>query len=576
MSSSASSPGRAASRCLLCSVGCPVRVIRAGPDQYLPDYVPHAGYAGLCGRGSVLVELADHPERIREAHRHAGPAARGLAARRASPGDPAEAGDGCVALGLEAAAREMAAALGNADSAALIVDGNLDADTVASAGRFAAGARAKWAVLVPPSDEALVRALDSSGCRFVGPEALASSDAMFIVGDPFATHPVAAHWILAAKKARPRMPVLVLGDGSSVTADFASAAYQATPGAGLASAVAAVRTSDSGRCAGAGADAKAVALRLTQGDPEQGRRVAGWKEQLQSAKQAVIVLAPESGRASVIRLASEAAALAKETGAAVCPLTTYGNAWGSVRAASAGGATAIEAILREPVETLVVIGADLESVLAPPAVEEALGGVLTLIYVGPMPNATSRRAGLVLPSAFAFEDSGRALLGPGREVAFGPLLPPPAGVPTVREILAMAGAGGAAKADIGSPVAAAQMPSNGSKVRGEGLLLRLAGDPIHFADGSLTRACRWPQAVLPRPVLVLAEADARAAGLAEGRTAVVRGPGGSAEAVVATDARQRAGQARVSAAFPAMRSVFGWDPGAPDAYEPVRVQVGKA
>ncbi|MGB2615318.1 MAG: hypothetical protein WBE06_11505, partial [Phycisphaerae bacterium] len=72
MSSSASSPGRAASRCLLCSVGCPVRVIRAGPDQYLPDYVPHAGYAGLCGRGSVLVELLDHPERIREAHRHAG------------------------------------------------------------------------------------------------------------------------------------------------------------------------------------------------------------------------------------------------------------------------------------------------------------------------------------------------------------------------------------------------------------------------------------------------------------------------------------------------------------------------
>ena len=558
MSSSASSPGRAASRCLLCSVGCPVRVIRAGPDQYLPDYVPHAGYAGLCGRGSVLVELLDHPERIREAHWHAGPAA--------SPGDPAEAGDGCVALGLEAAAREMAAALGDADSAAIIVDGNLDADTVASAGRFASGAGAKWAVLVPPSDEAMVRALDSSGCRFVGPEALASSDAMLILGDPFATHPVAAHWILAAKKARPRMPVLVLGDGSSVTADFASAAYQATPGAGLAAAVASVRT-------GAGADAKPT---------------AGWKEQLQSAKQAVIVLAPDAGSASVLGLASEAAALAKETGAAVCPLTTYGNAWGSVRAASAGpavegtshyragGATAIEAILREPIETLVVIGADLESALAPQAVEEALGGVLTLIYVGPMPNATSRRAGLVLPSAFAFEDSGRALLGPGREVAFEPLLPPPAGVPTVREILAMAGAGGEAKADVSAPVPAARMPSNGSKVRGEGLLLRLANDPIHFADGSLTRACRWPQAVLPRPVLVLAEADAEAAGLAEGRTAVVRGPGGSAEAVVATDARQRAGQARASAAFPAMRSVFGWESGAADAYEPVRVQVGKA
>jgi len=537
MSSSASSQsGRPpASRCLLCNVGCPVRVMRAGPDQWLPDYVPHAGYAGLCGRGSVLVELLDHPDRVRDAHRHGG--------------------GGREVLDLRAAAAEMAEALRSTDSAAVIVDGNWDVDTLAAVGALAKSVRAKWAVSVPPSDEALVRGLDSSGCRFVGPEALEQADALLLVGDVFATHPVAAHWILEAKTRQPRMPMLVLAASAGVTADFASASFQAAPGAGLAAAVAAVRT---GNVSALGPRAKGL---------------AGWKDLLKGAKQPAIVLAADAGRASVLALAAEVAHLAKELQAAVCPLTTYGNAWGALRTAAAGGAAGVEDILKDPPETLLVIGADVESALAPQAVASALSSVLTLVYVGPMPNRMSRRAGLVLPAAFAFEQSGRALLGPGREAAFEPLLAPPAGVPTVREILALAG-GGAVKADIASPVAAATARANGEP-KGEGLLLVLANDPVHFADGSLTREARWPQAVIPRPVLLLAEEDAEAAGVADGRRAVIQGPGGRAEVEVVTDAAQARGQARASAAFPEVRDVFGWKLGGPDAFEPVRVRVGK-
>jgi len=537
MSSSASNESlRApASRCLLCNVGCPVRVMRAGPDQWLPDYVPHAGYAGLCGRGSVLVELADHPDRLRDAHRHGG--------------------GGRKVLDLRAAAAEMAEALRGTDSAAVIVDGNYDVDTLAAVGAFAKGLGATWGVFLPPSDEALVRGLDSSGCRFVGPETLEQADAMLLIGDVFATHPVAAHWILEAKARQPRMPMLVLAAAAGVTADFASASFQAAPGAGLAAAVAAVRT---GNVSALG---------------PRARGLAGWKDLLKKAKQPMIVVAADAGRASVLALAAEVAHLAKELNAAVCPLTTYGNAWGALRTAAADGAAGVEDILKDPPEALLVIGADLESSLAPQAVASALSSVLTLVYVGPMPNRTSRRAGLVLPAAFAFEQSGRALLGPGREAAFEPLLAPPAGVPTVREILALAG-GGAAKADIASPVAAATARANGEP-KGEGLLLVLANDPVHFADGSLTREARWPQAVIPRPVLLLAEEDAEAAGLADGRRAVIQGPGGRAEVEVVTDAAQARGQARASAAFPEVRDVFGWKLGGPDAFEPVRVRVGK-
>ncbi|MGB2830020.1 MAG: hypothetical protein WBD75_06715, partial [Phycisphaerae bacterium] len=129
-------------------------------------------------------------------------------------------------------------------------------------------------------------------------------------------------------------------------------------------------------------------------------------------------------------------------------------------------------------------------------------------------------------------------------------------------------------ANLTSPVAAATARANGEP-KGEGLLLVLANDPVHFADGSLTREARWPQAVIPRPVLLLAEEDAEAAGLADGRRAVIQGPGGCTEVEVVTDAAQACGQARASAAFPAVRNVFGWKLGGPDAFEPVRVRVGK-
>ena len=526
-----------ASRCLFCNVGCPVRVIRSGPDRYLPDYVPHEGYAGLCGRGSVLVDLLDHSYRIRDAHRH---------------------GEVRETLSVEAAAREMAEALRSAGSAAVIVDGNYGVDTVAAAGRFAQDAGARWAAFVPPSDESLVRGLDAAGCEFVGPEALEEADALLVIGDVFATHPVAAHWILGARAKQPRIPLFVLADACGVTTEFASAYFQPFPGDGAAAAVASIRT---GRAEGVGPEALPLAR---------------WREELRAAKRPAIVVAADSGRASVSRLASEAAALAKELGAAVCPLTVYGNAWGAVRAASAGGAVTVEQILTDPPQALLVIGTDLESALAPQAVASALGAVETLVYMGPMPNRTSRCAALVLPAAFPFEDAGRALLGPGREVAFEPLMAPPAGVPTVRDVLEMAGASAEVRADLSEAAAPAAAGPSSAEPRGEGILLTLAHDPVHFADGSLTREAAWPQAVVPGPVLRMAREDAEAAGLADGRRAVVQGPGGCVEVGVATCVNQRPGQVRASAAFPAVRNVFGWELDAPDAYEPVRVQVGKA
>ena len=115
-------------------------------------------------------------------------------------------------------------------------------------------------------------------------------------------------------------------------------------------------------------------------------------------------------------------------------------------------------------------------------------------------------------------------------------------------------------------------PKDGSP---DGLLVAPAQDPFHFADGSLTRSAAWPQVVRPRPVLAMAESDARAAGLVDKGRAVVEGPGGAVEVDVAAGGVQRPGQARVSAAFAEVRDMCGWTwtgsrPGAP-----VRARVRK-
>ncbi len=529
----------AAARCLLCSVGCPVRALRVGPDQYVPDYVPQAGYAGLCGRGSVLVELLDHPERLRRARRGSDGSAR--------------------TMDLDAAARETAETLRRGASVVLVAGGDLDIDTLARLGRLAGEADARWTVAVPPGDAGLVRGLDASGAAVVGPEAVADADAVLLVGDVFAAQPVAAHWVFAARDANPGMPRLVVAGGDTATAKFATAQVEPPlETGGFAEILAAVRTG--------------------QGDnPSIGDAVAGWKAQLAAARPAIVVTA-ELGYADGRALAEEAAALAAETGAKLCALTACGNAWGAMRVAAAGGGACPAEMLRSGADTVVAVGCDLPSAYGATIASALLDAAEEIVYVGPMANRTAARASLVVPAAFTFETTGRALLGPDRPVAFAPLMAPPAGVPPVAKILDMAGVPGDGPADVSAPCEAPAMASGagGRAGDGKGIVVAPASDAVQYDDGSVTGRAAWPQAVRPRAVLAVAASDAEAAGLADGHTAVLDGPGGSAEVDVHVRPGQRAGQAWVSRGFADVRDAFGWSWDGHRPGEPVCMEVRKA
>jgi len=531
----------AAARCLMCSVGCPVRASRVGPDQYVPDYVSRAGYAGLCGRGSVLVELLDHPERLRRARRGTGDAARTVAT--------------------EATAREMGETLRRSASAVVVADGGLSLEALAAVGRLARDAEARWTVYVPPGDAGLVHGLDASGATLVGPEALADADAVLLVGDVFAAAPVAAHWIFAARDAHPRMARLVVAGGETATSKFATARFEpALAAGGFARALAAVRTGDTG------------------GLPADAQVLAGWKGQLAGAERPAIVVAAELGYADARALGKEVAALASETGAEVCPATSCGNAWGAMRLAGAAGGGCPAEVLKAGAEAVLAVGCDVLTAYGSAVAGPVLDGAKEVMYVGAMPNRTSQRASLVIPAALTFETAGRAMLGPDRLVTFEPLMGPPAGVPTVQRVMEMAGVAGGEPADVSAPAKGPEMAVTAAAAAGdcEGVCVAPAFDPVHYDDGSVTGRAAWPQSVRPRPVLALAPSDAEAAGLADGKAAVLEGPGGSAEVNVVVRPGQRAGQGWVSRGFAEVRDAFGWSWDGPRPGEPVCMEVRKA
>ncbi|MEA3368225.1 MAG: hypothetical protein U9R68_08945, partial [Planctomycetota bacterium] len=277
-------------------------------------------------------------------------------------------------------------------------------------------------------------------------------------------------------------------------------------------------------------------------------------------------------------LADEVAALAAETGARLCPITACGNAWGAMRAASVGGGACPAEILRTGADVVLAVGCDLLSAYGATIGSSLLDGAEEAVYVGPMANRTAQRASLLIPAAFTFETAGRALLGPDRLVEFEPLMRPPAGVPTVAEILDMAGASGEEPADVSAPCQVPAMPEAVGAGGGDrkGIVVAPASDAVHFDDGSVTGRAAWPQAVRPRPVLALAASDAEAAGLSEGHTAVLEGPGGSAEVNVVVRPGQRAGQGWVSRGFAEVRDAFGWSWDGSRPGEPVCMEVRKA
>jgi len=181
----------ARTRCLLCSLMCPLaleRNVSNGDGGFATEYATEnpLTHGRLCFRGHYVAEIASHPLRLTSAEIR----------------DHAERGDARVSL--EQAIEQLASRLTSAGSrAAVIVDGNSPSEDICAALRLARDVirTDMCCVYLPESDAAMLRGI-APGTPILPMEDVAACDAFLIIGDVFATHPVISRPILEARAGR--------------------------------------------------------------------------------------------------------------------------------------------------------------------------------------------------------------------------------------------------------------------------------------------------------------------------------------------------------------------------------------
>ena len=533
-------------RCSLCSLGCFLRMSQS-PHGYLePDYrkdVPELR-RGVCSRGNMTADLLTHVHRV-DAARLCGDEAR--------------------AVPLDEAIRTLAEAI-RTSRTTLLIDGNLPAEDIAAGLALAAASGGKIAagVYLPSEDETVLDGLSASRARMLTPESIAECDALLIVGDAFATHPVLSKPVHALRKRNVRTPLVVVDSLPGRTSIFATHPLLVKPGTEsrvLSAIAAALGVKD------LGALSRETALAAAESGLAAGQLAAA-AAALAGAAQLGVIVRAEIGKAANwdhVGLLSGLIASAKGGGVTAC--LTYGNALGAYRLARAAGART-----ERPGETAIVLGTDVVSVLSRQECERVLDGIKTLAAAAQLPTLTLGAADIVLPLAFNFEAGGTIVTGSGEVIHVDSLSDAPGEAVSAGEIVlrlakVMGLRGMERKVDLQilermPEVDARAMVGRGQpevpKARAGELLAVTTSDAIHFHTGGRTGQCAWPSTIAPYPVATLNVKDAAPLGIERGDEVVLTSSEGDGRAIADVVKGQAAGVVAVSVGFAEIRRLFPW------------------
>ncbi|GAI38013.1 unnamed protein product, partial [marine sediment metagenome] len=214
----------------------------------------------------------------------------------------------------------------------LLIDGNLPCEDITAALALAAASRGKInaGVYLPAEDEATLDGLAASRTRLFTPEELTECDAILVVGDAFATHPVISRAVHALRRRNGRTPLVVVDSLAGRTAIFAT--HPLVVRAGAESRILAVIAEKLGV-----GKLKPLQVKLEEAASEAGvgaDELAAAADAIAGAKRLGVILRAEIGKAPnwrQIALLSGLIASAREGGVTAC--LTYGNALGGYRLA---------------------------------------------------------------------------------------------------------------------------------------------------------------------------------------------------------------------------------------------------
>ena len=539
-------------RCLFCSLCCPVAVELPAGDAPLTEFADGAPLTQgrLCYRGHFVSELLAHPQRLTSA-----------AVRNGQALHPCAQQDALA----QVAQRLRSARPGDI---MVLIDGNLPCEDIVAGLSFARDALpgCRSAVYLPANDEATLAGLADVRPPMADPAELEGSDFVLVTGDPFASHPTIARSVLDAKGAARGHKLIVVDGIRGRTARFAQPFIQTRVGGQLA-AVAAIAAS-------AGVDVSDV---VDTGDVSRMAEAAGVSlsdiraaAALTEAESPVIILSlPVGSGADARRIAGLAARMAQKKGS-LLPLMTYGNAAGAYRLARAHGALstaeAVAAIRDGRVRCLLNVGAPLAEAVPATWMQAALSRLEFVASAGPMPSAMDSYADVTLPIGCWFESDGTVVDGVGQQSALSELLPPPRGACRARDLFEQLGR---RIANVAINTAVADVPALASGQgtlqpvaitaddSADGMLVTIRADGTGFADGGITRRCAWPRAMEACPAVRLNPADAAAISVETKDVIRVATEHGSAEVRAFVTADVPAGVAALSPNFPQCLALLG-------------------
>jgi NADH-quinone oxidoreductase subunit G len=564
--------------CSFCSLACPLVFLGGergpifGQDSVLAldwDKSGDSKYGGsLCARGNAVIEFITHADRLNY---------------------PFVLGERST---LDAAIVETAKNLAavkeesGGNSIGLLLGDNLTNEEAALCVRFAREVLGTDNIaLFAPDDIPLFRAhlaCDLSEQVPAGGKPAGDREVTLVIGDSFAEHPCTAKIVLPSKYGTRGSEVIVISPELNHTAWFANRHLNCRPGGEAAVAAGLLKAAAGTSGATLEPELKTFvegiewsAIEMLGGVPRDD--IAGAAGSMLGASKVRTYISNIFGRIGEPALTS----LLAEAVTRICPgerefnpQFVQQNTWGIYSTiAKSGNGKVLQRLEGDDLKALIILGLDIFSVYPADTVEDALREkkftVSTQLFWG----QTAARANVVIPAAGLIEKKGTVSPAFGDMLVRDKTIPPPGGTVTDEEFLVKLAR------EMGfelSPASAAGEPPRRGKSCGPladdwsayremmgaldaaDTVLIPWSEPVHVADGSLSRNLHWSDVTVPEPVLVVSRDLAEERNLANGERVTVSTEGGEASLTVKVSGKVEGNVVGATIHFPAVRKLFPW------------------